>query len=110
MLSNFFGNEVWTFRGSNADGPGRWHLTLRMLKFQGICGIGIVLAVVLLNLFYCWLGINLYVSNLLAILLVTLWNFWMNALFDWGRSRMVIDKNQVNDVGTQARTSRNEGG
>jgi putative flippase GtrA len=26
----------------------------------------------------------LYAANLLAILLVTLWNFWMNAIFNWG--------------------------
>jgi dolichol-phosphate mannosyltransferase len=84
MLSNFFLNEVWTFRGLARAGAGGRGLILRLLKFQAICGAGIGLAVLLLNLFYRRLGINLYAANLLAILLVTLWNFWMNAVFNWG--------------------------
>jgi dolichol-phosphate mannosyltransferase len=53
------------------------------LYFNAICGIGIALAVCFLHLFHTWLGINLDVANFLAILLVTIWNFWMNALFNW---------------------------
>jgi dolichol-phosphate mannosyltransferase len=84
MLSNFVWNEIWTFRGAAVEASGAWRLIIRLLKFQAICGAGIGLAIVLLSLFYRCLGINLYASNFLAILLVTLWNFWMNALFNWG--------------------------
>ena len=84
MLNNFFWNEIWTFRGPTPAAAGESGLIFRLLKFQAICGAGIGLAVLLLNLFYRHLGINLYAANLLAILLVTLWNFWMNALFNWG--------------------------
>jgi putative flippase GtrA len=36
-----------------------------------------------LNLFHGGLKWNLYVSNLLAIVMVTFWNFGMNARFNW---------------------------
>lgn len=38
----------------------------------------------LLHLFHTWFEWNLYASNLLAIGLVTFWNFGMNARFNWG--------------------------
>jgi len=37
----------------------------------------------LLRLFHSWMGWNLYLSNLLAIALVTFWNFGINARFNW---------------------------
>jgi dolichol-phosphate mannosyltransferase len=59
----------------------------RFLLFNAICGLGIGLAVLLLHLFHTWLGWNRYVSNLLAIILVTCWNFGMNTKFSWGLSK-----------------------
>lgn len=83
MLNNFFWNKAWTFRreaaGSSASVFGR------LLRFHLICGIGIGLAVLLLHLFYTRLGLSLLVANGIAIVLVTTWNFWMNALFNWRR-------------------------
>jgi len=55
----------------------------RFLLFNAICGIGIGLAVLLLHLFHTWLAWNIYLSNLFAIILVTCWNFGMNARFNW---------------------------
>jgi dolichol-phosphate mannosyltransferase len=81
MLNNFLWNEVWTFRNDATRVEGG--RVRRLLRFHAICGIGIGLAIFFLHLFHTWLGFNLYVANLLAILLVTLWNFWMNALFNW---------------------------
>lgn len=81
MLNNFLWNEVWTFRG--AARPSAGGILARLGRFHAICGTGIVLAVILLHLFHTWLGFNLYVANFLAILLVTLWNFWMNLWFNW---------------------------
>lgn len=90
MLSNFLLNEVWTFRTLSAVDNGRWASLRRLVKFQAICGVGIGFAVLLLNLFYRRFGFNLYLANLLAILLVTLWNFWMNAIFNWGAGRRAV--------------------
>ena len=81
LLNNFFWNEMWTFRTAAKRAQGG--LLRRLVGFHAICGVGIGLAVLLLHLFHTWLGFNVYVSNLLAILLVTLWNFSMNAAFNW---------------------------
>jgi dolichol-phosphate mannosyltransferase len=96
LINNFIWNELWTFRTSLGTGSDivqgsafvTWHiLARRFLLFHAICGIGIGLAVFLLHLFHTWLGWNLYLSNLLAIVLVTLWNFGMNARWNWGTAR-----------------------
>jgi dolichol-phosphate mannosyltransferase len=88
MINNFVWNELWTFRHSRSDIRHssfdlRSGLLRRFLLFNAICGIGIALAVLLLHLFHTFLGWNLYLSNLLAIILVTCWNFGMNARFNW---------------------------
>jgi dolichol-phosphate mannosyltransferase len=96
MLNNFVWNELWTFRRSpasplSAEGdsevvdhsPSRPGVLRRLLIFNAICGIGIVLAVLLLHLFHNLFGWNLYASNLLAIILVTLWNFTLSARWNW---------------------------
>jgi dolichol-phosphate mannosyltransferase len=83
MLSNFLWNEVWTFGGAGGRAGEHRGLARRLWRFHAICGAGIGLAVLLLHLFHSGLGINLYLANLLAIGLVTLWNFWLNALFNW---------------------------
>jgi dolichol-phosphate mannosyltransferase len=85
MLNNFVWNEVWTFSAmQGVDNHKGWFQ--RFLRFNAICGVGIFLAVILLHFFYA-LGLNLYLSNLAAIVLVTCWNFGINARFNWRLSR-----------------------
>ncbi len=83
LLNNFFWNEVWTFRAAARGQRTAAAVARRLWRFHAICGIGIGLAVGLLHVFYGLIGINLYVANLLAIVLLTLWNFSMNAVFNW---------------------------
>ncbi len=83
LLNNFFWNEIWTFRGLAGGCARHAGVARRLWRFHAICGVGIGLAVFFLRLFYGGLGWNLYLANFLAILLVTLWNFWLNALFNW---------------------------
>jgi dolichol-phosphate mannosyltransferase len=92
LVNNFIWNELWTFRQSAASPPPRLSdspphrltgILRRFLLFNAICGIGIGLAVFLLHAFHLWLGWNLYLSNGVAIILVTLWNFWLNAKLNW---------------------------
>ena len=87
LLNNFLWNEVWTFRGAVGGRTKYAGVTQRLWRFHAICGVGIGLAVCFLHLFYRWLGCNLYVANFLAILLVTLWNFGLNARFNWRVTR-----------------------
>lgn len=83
LLNNFLWNEVWTFRAQGLGHGGRAGVLGRLGRFQAICVAGIGLAVLLLHLFHTGLGFNLYLANLLAIGLVTLWNFGLNACFTW---------------------------
>ena len=95
MLNNFVWNELWTFRANTIPGAGkdkqgvlaRHGRGRRFLVFNAICGVGIALAVLLLHFFYDLLGWNLYISNLAAIILVTLWNFALNARWNWRQAR-----------------------
>jgi dolichol-phosphate mannosyltransferase len=89
MLNNFAWNEAWTFKREATPGERHQGWVFRLIKFNVICGIGIILAVVVLNFLYSQLGWNLYVSNLLTIVLVTSWNFGMNVSFTWRRGRKV---------------------
>jgi len=83
ILNNFFWNDRWTF-GDIARRQTGWDKGLkRLLKFNIICLIGLVLNIVLLNLFFNIFGINRYGANLMAIAVVTLWNFWVNLKLSW---------------------------
>ena len=83
LASNFVLNNIWTFRGSSHSQEKLKAVLRRFMLFNLICGIGILLNVGLLSLLYRYCGLNLYVSNFLSILMVTVWNFSMNAKFNW---------------------------
>lgn len=84
MINNFIWNELWTFKTtSERTIVKKYGVLHRFAMFNAICGIGIGFAVALLHVFHTWLGWNLYLSNLLAIVLVTCWNFGINARFNW---------------------------
>lgn len=81
LLNNFLWNEVWTFRTvTERQTTG---VLGRLIRFHLICGMGIVWAILLLYLFHVPFGFPLLVANAIAIGLVTIWNFWMNAWFNW---------------------------
>ena len=99
MINNFIWNELWTFR---QPGGGKRHeaplaalraepvarnrgagLFRSFMLFHLICGAGVGFAVLLLYIFHTLFGWNLYLSNLLAIVLVTFWNFGLNTKFNW---------------------------
>lgn len=85
LLSNFFWNDVWTFRGEGATSRARgWRGRLgRLGRFQAICVAGIGLAAGTLHGLHGLLGWNLYLANLLAIGLATGWNYGLNAWLTW---------------------------
>lgn len=83
IFNNFLWNDRWTF-GDIASRQKGWRKRLkRFLKFNLICLAGLVLNVLILNLLFNSLGINRYVANLVAIALVTIWNFWLNLKLSW---------------------------
>jgi dolichol-phosphate mannosyltransferase len=87
ILNNFVWNDLWTFRDLSAGQAG-WHRRAQRLgKFNLICLVGIALNVLLLNVQVQRLGMNVYLANLIAIGLVSIWNFGMNLTFGWGKPR-----------------------
>ena len=83
IFSNFTWNELWTFRDlAIADLSWRGRAT-RLGKFNLICLAGIGLSVLMLNIQTRFLHVNMYVGNLIAIVIVSLWNFGMNQKFGW---------------------------
>src|SRR6266700_1589206 len=84
IINNFFWNDVWTFR--QLTGSGNGGRLARLSKFNLICLTGIGLSVVLLNVQVHWLRLNFYFANLISIVVVSLWNFFLNLRFGWTRS------------------------
>ncbi|WCJ61130.1 GtrA family protein [Fontisphaera persica] len=83
LANNFLWNELWTFRPPERGAPSHQGWPRRFLLFNLICGAGIGLAVLLLNLFHSLLGMNLYMANFLTIVIVSLWNYVLNSRINW---------------------------
>jgi dolichol-phosphate mannosyltransferase len=85
IINNFIWNDAWTFADVSQQQLG-WSARLKRFgKFNLICLTGLVLNVLVLNVVY-----NLvfgqrwaYLANLIAIAVVTLWNFWLNLKLSW---------------------------
>jgi dolichol-phosphate mannosyltransferase len=84
LVNNFVWNELWTFR-SRVDQASRTSkfLLIRFLGFQAICALGIFASAVILNLLVYVMGLNVYFSNFIAIICVSIFNFWLCARFNW---------------------------
>lgn len=88
IISNFIWNDAWTFADMVTNQKDRSSRFKRLLKFNTVCLLGLVIDVLLLNVFF-----NLifgqsrpYLANLLAIGLVAIWNFWLNLKLNWRTS------------------------
>lgn len=123
LLNNFVWNEIWTFRGlagavpqGGGDGAGRalarWRARLwRLAKFNLICLAGIGWSVLLLYLQVYGLGWNVYLSNFIAIVLVSFWNFGLNLTVGWGlptAAAPALGQAHAAGPGSRARTEAQE--
>jgi putative flippase GtrA len=73
--SNYILNRIWTFQSDNPN------ITLEFTRFFFISLIGLGI-----NLLIIWamagkLKVNFYLSKLVATIIVTLWNFLINAYY-----------------------------
>jgi dolichol-phosphate mannosyltransferase len=87
IISNFAGNELWTFRDLAVAEPSWRGRGVRLGKFNLICLAGIGFSVLLLNIQTRFFDINMYVGNLIAIVVVSIWNFGMNQKFGWNKAK-----------------------
>jgi len=83
VINNFLWNDLWTFRDISSQQVGWRKRIRRFLKFNFICLFGIGLNILILNFLYNYLHINQYLANLIAIAIVTIWNFWFNLKLSW---------------------------
>jgi dolichol-phosphate mannosyltransferase len=83
VINNFLWNDIWTFGDFSRTQPGRRQRLIRFLKFNVICLMGIILQALLVSFMYDFLGLNEFVAKLIAIAMVTLWNFWINLKLNW---------------------------
>ena len=83
IINNFLWNDLWTFGDITRRQPSRKQQLKRFIKFNLICLVGLVLNVILLNLFFNVFGLNRYLANFCAIAIVTFWNFWVNLKLSW---------------------------
>jgi dolichol-phosphate mannosyltransferase len=83
IISNFLWNDLWTFGDISRRQPGKRRLLIRLFKFNLVCLAGLVLHILILNLLYNLLGMNPYLAKLIAIIIVTFWNFWINLKLSW---------------------------
>ena len=75
IANNFFWNDRWTFKDISSKQKSKHKRLIRFLKFNLICLSGLVLNILLLNIFYNLLGINEYIANIIAIAIITFWNY-----------------------------------
>lgn len=83
ILNNFLWNNIWTFSGIPNQRQNSSSWLVRLGKFNLICLAGIGISILLLNGQVKLLHLNVYLANLSAILITSLWNFTMNLKFNW---------------------------
>jgi len=83
IFNNFLWNDRWTFGDVARQQTKKSQKLVRFAKFNLVCLSGLILNVLLLNLFFNQFHLNRYLANLIAIAVVTLWNFWLNLKLSW---------------------------
>jgi len=83
IVNNFLWNDLWTFRDITQQQRGKRQRLKRFLKFNLICLAGLILNVLIVNLLFNIFGVNEYLAKLIAIVIVTFWNFWINLKLSW---------------------------
>ena len=81
IITNFLLNNYFTFRGRNEPGTGPFFQ--RWLKFNLVSLVGLGVNLGLLSLFTEIFGIYYLVSNIIAIIIVTMWNYLLNTWWTW---------------------------
>jgi dolichol-phosphate mannosyltransferase len=81
IISNFILNDYFTFK-DRRTGKSKSFL-LRLLKFNAICLSGAGIQYGLLLLFTSVFGVYYLISNLIAIVVAFLWNYFVNSWWTW---------------------------
>ena len=83
IINNFIWNDAWTFADVSQKQQEWSQRFKRLAKFNIVCGAGLILNVFLLNVLFNFFGVYYLLANLIAIVMVTFWNFWLNIKLNW---------------------------
>lgn len=83
IINNFIWNDLWTFGAISKRQNSVSQRIKRLVKFNAICSIGLIFNVIILNIEFNFLHMNRYFANLIAIMIVTFWNFFTNVKLNW---------------------------
>jgi dolichol-phosphate mannosyltransferase len=92
IFNNFLWNDLWTFSEISCRQPGTKQRIKRFFKFNLVCLSGVILQLLIINIIYNFFNLNDdlkdvvridILAKLIAIGLVTLWNFWLNSKLSW---------------------------
>jgi dolichol-phosphate mannosyltransferase len=83
IVNNFLWNDAWTFADLAQRQLGWSARIKRFLKFNLICLAGLVLNTLIVNLLFNLFGVNAYMAKMVAIAIVTIWNFGINLKLNW---------------------------
>lgn len=92
ILNNFLWNDLWTFAAAARIQPGIGQRLKRFVKFNLVCLSGVVLQILIINIVFNFFILSDDLKNLvridilaklIAIVLVTFWNFWFNSKLNW---------------------------
>ncbi len=83
IINNFFWNDRWTFADLVRTQISQRQKFRRFLKFNTICLLGLILSITFLNLIYNFAIHDRYIANFMAIVSVTLCNYWLNLKLSW---------------------------
>nr|WP_290227417.1 glycosyltransferase [Trichocoleus desertorum] len=83
IINNFFWNDAWTFSDVSSRQQGWRQRAKRLLKFNVVCLLGLVLNTLIVNGLYNVFHVNQYAAKMIAIAVVLFWNFWINLKLSW---------------------------
>ena len=78
ILSNFVLNDFWTFRDRRHG-----HMVVRLLKFNGLMLIGLVVNLAILYAGTAFLEVDYTLSNLVGIGAASLVRYWLSIRYTW---------------------------
>jgi len=78
IISNFILNDFWTFRDRRHG-----HVATRLLRFNGLMVIGLVVNLAILYAGTEYLGINYAISNLVGIAVAFIVRYWLSLRYAW---------------------------
>jgi dolichol-phosphate mannosyltransferase len=92
IINNFLWNDIWTFRDLSRTQKGSKQKFRRFFKFNLICLSGLLVNILIINILFNIFYVNEYFAKLIAIAIVTFWNFWLNLKLSWRVANVKQDK------------------